>query len=291
MSRMSRTAASEPDPLRAALHTMWSSVAPNWVERASAVDERGRVVATALLDAAAVGPGDAVLELACGPGGVGLDAATRVGPTGSVLLSDVAPDMVRAAADRAVERGLTNVATRCLDLEAIDLPDEQVDVVVCREGLMLVQQPAVAAAEARRVLVPGGRAAFAVWGARSDNPWLGSLFDALSEVTGSPVPPEGLPGPFSLDQPTLLAEVLRTGGLDEVTVHEVAVPLRCDSFDQWWGLVPSLAGPVAGLLAAMAPDEVEAVRAASERHLAAFVSSQGYVVPGVSLVGSARRAV
>jgi len=243
MSRMSRTAASEPDPLRAALHTMWSSVAPNWVERASAVDERGRVVATALLDAA------------------------------------------------AVERGLTNVATRCLDLEAIDLPDEQVDVVVCREGLMLVQQPAVAAAEARRVLVPGGRAAFAVWGARSDNPWLGSLFDALSEVTGSPVPPEGLPGPFSLDQPTLLAEVLRTGGLDEVTVHEVAVPLRCDSFDQWWGLVPSLAGPVAGLLAAMAPDEVEAVRAASERHLAAFVSSQGYVVPGVSLVGSARRAV
>ena len=155
---------------------------------------------------------------------------------------------------------------------------------------MLVQEPAVAAAEARRVLAPGGRAAFAVWGARSDNPWLGSLFDAVSEVTGSPVPPEGLPGPFSLDQPTLLAEVLRSGGLDDVTVHEVAVPLRCESFDQWWGLVPSLAGPVAGLLGAMAPDDLQAVRSAAERQLAPFVSSTGYVVPGLSLVGSARRA-
>ena len=286
---MSRTTPSDPDPLRQALHTMWSSVAPNWVERATAVDERGRVVASALLDAASVGPGDAVLELACGPGGVGLDAATRVGPTGSVLLSDVAPDMVRAAADRAVERGLTNVATRCLDLESIDLPDAHVDVVVCREGLMLVPEPVVAASEVHRVLVPGGRTAVAVWGPRSENPWLTSLFDALSEVTGQPVPPEGLPGPFSLDEPAQLAEVLHSGGFDGVEVTQVSVPLLCSSFEQWWSLVPSLAGPISGLLDAMASEDRERVRTLAATRLEPFVSGDGYVVPGLSLVGSAQR--
>ena len=49
----------------------------------------------------AVQPGDRVLELACGPGGLGLAAAERVGPGGEVVLSDVAAEMTAIAAARA----------------------------------------------------------------------------------------------------------------------------------------------------------------------------------------------
>ncbi len=146
------------------LHAMWSSAAPSWGEHADFVDERGAVVGQAMLAAADVRPGDDVLELGCGPGGVGFSAAEIVGADGQVVLSDVAPEMTAIAAERAARRGLSNVVARELDMEHLDAPDSSYDKVLCREALMLVADPTAAAREALRVLRPGGRAVFAVWG-------------------------------------------------------------------------------------------------------------------------------
>ena len=99
--------------------------------------------------------------------------------------------------------------TRELDLEQIDEPDGSYDVVLCREGLMLVPDPARAAREIARVLRPGGRVALAVWGPREQNPWLGVVFDAVSAQLGTPMPPPGIPGPFSLDDADGLAGAAR----------------------------------------------------------------------------------
>ncbi len=46
-----------------------------WDEYADFVDERGATVGAAMLAAADLQPGDEVLELGCGPGGVGFAAA------------------------------------------------------------------------------------------------------------------------------------------------------------------------------------------------------------------------
>jgi SAM-dependent methyltransferase len=112
------------------------------------------------------------------------------------------------------------------DLEAIDEPDGAYDVVLCREGLMFVPDPARAAAEIARVLRPGGRAAIAVWAARERNPWLGLVLDAVTEQTGTPVPPPGVPGPFSLADPDGLVRLLSDAGLADITLDEIPVPLR-----------------------------------------------------------------
>ncbi|MGH3581788.1 MAG: class I SAM-dependent methyltransferase, partial [Mycobacterium sp.] len=173
--------------LRASLRAIWSSVAPSWGELAEYVDARGAVVAAAMLDAADLRSGERVLELACGPGGVGMAAAASVGPHGAVVLSDIAPEMTAIAAERAEKAGLTNVTTREVDIERIDYPDAAFDKVLCREGLMLVPDPASAVREARRILRPAGRAVFVVWGPRDRNPWLGLLFDAVTEQMGFPV--------------------------------------------------------------------------------------------------------
>src|SRR5207248_2525770 len=184
------------EALRAHVHAMWAGVAGGWAERADAVDEAAAAVTERMLERTAPRPGDRVLELACGPGGVGLAAALRVAPGGEVVLSDVAAEMAAVAAARAAARGLTNVRTATLDLEQIDEPDRSYDVVVCREGLMFAVEPERAAREIRRVLRPAGRVALAVWGPRNGNPWLGLVFDAVSAQIGSPVPPPGVPGPF-----------------------------------------------------------------------------------------------
>ena len=145
------------EAVRHQIHGIWASVAPNWAQHADYLDERGGAITAAMLDRVALQPGDRVLELACGPGGVGLVAAERVGETGEVVLSDVAVEMTTIAEKRASELGMTNVRTAVLDLEQIDQPDDTYDVVLCREGLMFAVEPDRAAArDASRA--PPGRA-------------------------------------------------------------------------------------------------------------------------------------
>jgi len=243
------------------------------------------VVGEAMLAAVGIRPGEAVLELGCGPGGVGFAAAELVGADGQVVLSDVAPEMTAIAAERAQQRGLANVTTRELDMEHLDVADSSFDKVLCREALMLVADPTAAAREALRVLRPGGRAVFAVWGPAAANPWLSALLDALGAQLGAPVPPPGMPGPFALSEGGALARVLSAGGFRDVEVIEVAVPMEVGSLDDWWRMVPSLAGPVAALLASLPADVTSAIRGNAEAALRPFATESGYTIPGVSLIG------
>ena len=111
------------DDLRARLRGMWASVAGGWREHAEYVDARGSVVTERMFELSSLRPSDRVLELACGPGSVGLAAAERLTPTGEVVVSDVAAEMTAIAVERAHALGLANVSGRVLDLESIDEPD------------------------------------------------------------------------------------------------------------------------------------------------------------------------
>src|SRR5256714_11332564 len=142
---------------------MWASVAPHWGEHAEYIDTRAAAMTARLLELAALRPGDRVLELACGAGGLGLAAAERVAPGGEVVLSDMVAEMTSIAAARAKALGLDNVSTCELDLDGIEQPDAAFDVVLCREGLMFAPDHARAAGEISRILRPGGRVALSVW--------------------------------------------------------------------------------------------------------------------------------
>jgi ubiquinone/menaquinone biosynthesis C-methylase UbiE len=277
------------DPLRESLHSMWASVAASWDEHAGHVDARSALVAQTMLDAVGLRPGERVLELACGPGGVGMAAAEVVGSAGAVVLSDVTSQMTAIAARRAKHRGLDNVTTRELDLERLECPDASFDAVLCRDGLMFVLDPATAVQEAFRVLRPAGRAVFAVWGPRDRNPWLGALFGAVTAVLGIELPPPGVPGPFSLDAPGTLDALLKQAGFADVASREVSVPMRVDSLDEWWSVIPSLAGPLAQLLASLPAETEAAIRTEGVAALTGFATQDGYDLPGVSIVGIGHR--
>jgi ubiquinone/menaquinone biosynthesis C-methylase UbiE len=275
--------------LGAQVHGLWASVAPMWGRHADYVDARGAALTERMLGATLPQPGERVLELACGAGGVGLAAATPVGPEGEVVLSDVAAEMTAVAAERAAALGVRNVSTRVLDVDRIDEPDGAYDVVLCREGLMFAFDPAGAARELYRVLRPGGRVALTVWGPRERNPWLSLVFDAVSAQLGAPVPPPGVPGPFSLDDAARLGALLREAGLDGVAVAEVAVPLRAPSFDEWWTRTSAMAGPLAKRVAALPDGARDALRSRLEAAVAPYRAGAGLEFPGVSLLASARR--
>jgi len=274
---------------RTQLHGMWSSVAPAWGEHADYADHRAPELTERLLRRAGITAGQHVLELACGPGGAGLAAAAIVGPTGEVVLSDVAPEMVAIAAARAEALGIENVRTLVLDLEAIDQPDETFDAVVCREGFMFAVDPARAARELRRVLRPGGRAALAVWGPREQNPWLGVVFDSVSAELGMPVPPPGVPGPFARSDAAELGTILEDAGFADVEIDEVEVGMRGVGFDEWWQRTRALAGPLATMLAAVPPETAAALEARVREAVRPYDTPAGLDLPGLSLLASGRR--
>jgi SAM-dependent methyltransferase len=274
--------------LRARVHGSWAAVATAWGERADLVDTRVAAVTARLLELSALRPGERVLELACGPGGVGLAAAELVGPDGEVVVSDVVAEMTSIAAARAEARGLANVRARVLDLEEIDEPDASFDVVLCREGLMFAADPARAAGEIRRVLRPGGRVAIAVWGPRARNPWLGVVMDALSAQSGKPIPPHGVPGPFSLGDSDGLAALLRGAGLSEVVVGELPTPLVARSFEEWWATTSALAGPLSQVLAGLPEPASQALRDRLRGAIRAYETPTGVELPGLTLLASGR---
>jgi enediyne biosynthesis protein CalE5 len=279
----------EVDQFREQLHGMWAGVAESWGEHAEYVDARSASITRKMLELSAPRPGERVLELACGAGGLGFAAAPLVAPGGEVVLSDVVPEMTSIAAARAETRGLSNVRTCVLDLEQIEQPDHSYDVVLCREGLMFAAEPARAAREIVRVLRPGGRVALAVWGPRARNPWLGILLDAVSAQLGAPIPPPGIPGPFSLDDAREVGALLSDAGLDDVVVSEIAAPMHAGSFDEWWTRTSSLAGPLAKMLALLPADDKQALRARLLEAVRAYETPPGLEFPGVSLLATGHR--
>jgi SAM-dependent methyltransferase len=265
------------------LHGLWAAVSQAWETYADFVDARHASVTDRMLAVTGPRPGDRVLELASAAAGVGLAAVARVAPDGEVVLSDVVPEMTAVAERRAQSRGVP-VTTRVLDLEQIDEPDATFDVVLCRDGLQFAIEPVRAAREIRRVLRPRGRAALAVWAERGLNPWLSVVFDVVSEELGRAVPPSGVPTPFSLGNPDQLVDVLREGGLDSVVVEALSVPLRAPSFDAWWNLTTSLAGPLTTIVASL-PDGVAAsLKARARKAVGPYVTPSGLEFPGTALL-------
>src|SRR5207237_8316876 len=122
---------------------------PGWGRRADHVRDMGMPVSAWMIDRLQLQPGHAVLELAAGPGDTGFMAAELVRPSGRLICSDAVEEMLNIASRRGAEQGIDNVEFRLIELEWIDLDTASVDAVLCRWGLMVLVDPAVATQEVR----------------------------------------------------------------------------------------------------------------------------------------------
>jgi ubiquinone/menaquinone biosynthesis C-methylase UbiE len=191
-----------------------------------------------MLEAAHLRSGDHVLDIAAGTGDQSRQAARLIGPEGRVLATDISPEMLHVAARLARQEGPRNIATRAMNAERLDLPENAYDAAISRLGLMLVSRKHQALTEVRRVLRPGGRLAALVWSRPERNP-LFTLPDALlaqsSEAAG---PGEQESDAFSLADAALFARALTEAGFRQVDVQPIALTFRFPSFavlTDWWG--------------------------------------------------------
>ena len=193
----------------------------------------------AMLRMAALAPGERVLDVACGTGLVTFPAAISVGPSGSVVATDIAGAMVTHVNEEAARRGVANVAAHRSDAEALDFPAQSFDVVLCALGLMYVPDPLAAVREMTRVLAPGGRCAIAVWGARRNCGWAD-----IFPIVDARVQSEVCPMFFQLGTGDALRTVMSQAGLTAIQTTRLATTLFYASADEACGAAFA-GGPVA----------------------------------------------
>lgn len=284
-SRESATVDAVADPPDTEPTAQWSdALSAAWERHRERLFESQRAVSEWLVEQLAPEPGQTVLELAAGPGETGFLAADRLGPSGRLISTDLGAGMVEAAARGAAERGLDNVECRTMDAQAPDLPDDSVDGVLCRYGLMLMPAPDRALAGARRVLRPGGRIAAAVWGPPDRNPWMMLLAMAILENGHQPPgDPFGPGGPFSLADAEVLEGLARDAGFQDARVQEHEAVVRFGDLDDYLGLQGEVSGPLALLLSSLSEEDRTAIRASLEPMLEPFATSGGYELPSHTL--------
>ena len=108
------------------------------------------------IDQSGVRPGQKVLDIAGGTGDLARAFQERVGPGGTVLLTDINAAMLARGRDRMLDEGRVIEAVRC-DAERLPFPDRMFDCVSVAFGLRNMTHKDRALAEMYRVLRPGGR--------------------------------------------------------------------------------------------------------------------------------------
>ena len=238
----------------------WDRLADNWASRRAYLWEATGVVGKRMVKRLAPEPGQTVLELAAGTGDTGFEAARLLVPGGRLISTDFSPEMVAHAERTGAEQGLDNVEHRVLDAERMDLDDASVDGVLCRWGYMLMADPAAALRETRRVLRPGGRLSFAVWGPPDRNDWAMAPGMVLVEAGHLPPPEPGTPGIFAMADPARIEQLVTEAGFDEPEIEQVEVRWGYADADEHWQLTLELAGPLSEAISKLEPQQVESVR-------------------------------
>jgi len=267
----------------------WDKAADGWYRNAALVNTWLQEVTPAMLDAAGIGPGARVLDVAAGAGGQTLAIARRVGGSGYVLATDVAPQVVALARENVRESGLAHVEVEVADAQALGLAGAGFDAAVCRLGLMFCAEPQTALSEIASALKPGGRVAAVVFSEPQANPCVTILMSTARRHAGLPPGSPYAPGTlFSLGKPGVLAGMLEAAGFDEIKVRAIAAPLRLASSTAYMDFIRSSGSPIMAILAPLSERQRAQAWDDMQEQLDQFATDGGWCGPNELLLASAR---
>ncbi len=246
----------DPAAFRRFEHEGWQKVASRYNDSFAPVTTQS---IDPLLDAAHVGTGTRLLDVACGPGYVTAAAAAR-GAT--VLGLDFSSEMVQEA-----RRRYPSLEFREGDAEALPLPDAGFDAVVFNFGMLHFGRPERAISEAHRVLRPGGWVAFTVWAVPEKTLGFGIVLAAIQKYGDLNVPIPTGPPFFRFSAFEESEKFLRSAGFGNIVLKEVAQTWKLSSTDELFEVMYYASVRNAALLHAQKPEVLESIRSGLRREV------------------------
>jgi len=209
----------------------WQGRSTGWTATAAQGLSTDDTLNQFLINHAAIKSGERILDLGSGTGDPAISIGVALGGTGSITACDLTPDMLATARNRSVNVGLEVLDFAAADMSALTFADSSFDCITCRFGLMFPADRVAAAKEALRVLRPGGRVAYMVWGPYEENPPFFVIRRALAQALGQE---EGqVPHRHSLGSPGQLEEILDAAGFERTEEREARYRRPVDDLDDY----------------------------------------------------------
>jgi SAM-dependent methyltransferase len=279
----------DPQQYKITTRAQWEDAAEAWYRWGPVLEDWLGAATERMLDAAKITAGSRVLDVAAGAGGQSLAAARRVGSTGHVLATDISPAILEYATKAASDAGLSNIATRELDGEHLDVDEASFDAVISRVGLIYFPDQQAALTGILRALRPGGRISAIVYSTAEHNGFFAVPVGIIRRRAQLPPPAPGQPGPFSLGGPGVAEAALTTAGFRDIGVESVPSPLRMASAAECVAFERDSFGALHQMLAGLPAPERDAAWEEIRQALAEFEGPDGFVGPCEMLVISATR--
>jgi ubiquinone/menaquinone biosynthesis C-methylase UbiE len=210
----------DADRVKQAQAEDWRDRAAIRLERADLIERHWAPLTTRLMEIVELGYGDSALDVGTGHGEPAITMAKIVGANGRVLGIDLSPEMIEVARRRAALAGVQDVDWLVQDAEKLDLDAGSFDAAVARNSLMFLPRPERAIALIFDALRPGGRFALAVVGPEQTQPQWTMTIEAIARSLDI-TPPRGVvgaPGVYSISDPDLLEQLLRSPGFTAVRI-------------------------------------------------------------------------
>jgi ubiquinone/menaquinone biosynthesis C-methylase UbiE len=269
----------------------WTASAYYWEKHREVIRQMFAPVTEALVKDGRIEPGQAVLDIATGPGEPALSIAELVGNQGSVLGIDPIQPMVDAARREKDRRGASNVQFEVGLADHLPLGEGSFDAVVSRFGVMFFSNPLDCIREMLRVLKPSGRMALAVWHFEDRNPFFHTLKNLMAENLGEPAPQAEASNPFRFAEPGKLSTVLVEAGLD--AVEERLLQFRIEppvSAEEFVTLRFEMSEKFRALATTLSASQLSALRREAEQAVSPYRSGPGMSLPAEVLIVSGRKA-
>lgn len=228
----------------------WDSVANNWQKWWKTIERGAEKVSQRLIELAEIKPGSRVLDIATGIGEPSIRAANLVGKSGYVLATDISPQMLSVAKQRAISLGLQDVIEfKEGDAETMDLPPSTFDAALCRCGLMFLPDLSAGLSNIHRSLKVGGHFTAAVWASPAQDTLSATTMNIAMKETNSKPPPQGTPGPFNLSDENSLKNSFMMSGFRDLNIERMNVSFDFDSPEDFSTFITETAGPLQKMIA------------------------------------------
>jgi ubiquinone/menaquinone biosynthesis C-methylase UbiE len=268
----------------------WDRVANNWQKWWKSIERDAEKVSRRLIELAEIKEGSRVLDIATGIGEPAITAANQVGNSGHVLATDISPQMLSVAKQRAISLGLQNVIEfKEGDAETIDLPSSAFDAVLCRWGLMLLPDLKAGLSNIYQSLLNGGHFAAAVWASPAQDTLIATTMNTVMKETNGKPPPPGTPGPFSLSDENSFKNSFIMSGFKDLNIERMNVSFDFDSPEDYTTFTSETIGPLQKVLADQTSERkkeiLKVVTEAAEKYANKNTGIVSFVNEAILIVG------